>query len=294
MPSDVVPCIVAGDVGVAFVHFDPGATEGELTVIDGSTGDVRWASGGHSTVYSLGTDDAHVFVASNGRIRSYGLLDGMLIWESERLPAHADYLLAPGINTYLDVFTSSDGIEARVETIRRFRAGNGLLVAQETMDIPGQSSFLIRSPDLNFWADGEVIRATHRHTGDVAWEARVRGGMWGWPLLTRDLIIVRSGLPGPLVALNQSTGAIQWLYDAPIISNLVLRDGQVMALEATGTLIAVDAWLGTSVGEASFYAAATTPLSMDYAYCIATSRDGVFVYFGDGAQMIALEWTGKD
>ena len=290
LPSDVDPCVVAADAGVAFVDFSPGATEGDLTALDVASGDVRWVSGGHSTLFSLGTDGAHVFVASNGRIQSYAMSDGNLVWESERLPAHADYLIAPGIGAYLDVFTSSDDLEGRVETFRRFNAEDGLLVSRESMDIPGQGALLIRSSGLNFWEEGEVLRAAHRATGRVAWQATLPGTIRGWPILTGDLIILRSGLPGPLVALNQSTGETEWLYDHPVASNLALRDGQVLALLSSGDLVAVDIPSGTSVGFASFSEIADTGLSMDHTYCIALSGDRIFVYFGDGAQLIALEW----
>ena len=291
LPSDLDPCVVAVDAGVAFVDFSPGSTEGDLTVLDVASGNVRWVSGGHSTLFSLGTDGAHVFVASNERIRSYGMSDGALVWESERLSAHADYLIAPGISAYLEVFTSSDSLEGRVETIRRFNADNGLLISRDSMDIPGQGALLTRSSGLNFWAEGEVLRATHRATGSAAWEAILPGTMRGWPVLAGGLIILRPGLPGPLVALNQSTGATEWVFDDPVASNLALRDRQVLALLSSGDLVAVDISSGTSAGVASFSQVADTGLSMDYTYCIALSGTRIFVYLGDTAQLIALEWV---
>jgi len=160
--------------------------------------------------------------------------------------------------------------------------------------VPGQGALLIRTVDHDFWADGAVARAIDQGTGGIAWETTVPGTVGRWPILSGHLLILRAGSPGPVVAVNQSTGATEWLYTPPIVSNLVLSDRQVLALQSGGDLIAVDVSSGTSAGEASFSVVAGTRLSMDYAHCIAMSSDRVFVYFGDSAQMIVLECMGMD
>ena len=135
----------------------------------------------------------------------------------------------------------------------------------------------------------DSLKAVNMASGVIMWEYLIGDPVYLAPILTNDVIVIRTRenhYEGHVLAIDKATGILIWeMSDA--LSNVVVTDSIAHYLTSDLLLRSVDINSGEIIGETDF----TPSKAMDpvnNVYQIAADEAMIFIYFGGAHQLSAF------
>jgi outer membrane protein assembly factor BamB len=249
------------------------ASSGEILALNATDGSVRWQAKGHTAADAQPlADDAALYIGSAGGsfthayVDAYGAVDGRVLWERDLGVLQSSQLaLAPGVlyvgtqNTLTALRTMDGSAVWSISLpwaapppyvigdavylndhgdVRAFNAANGSPKWHRTpaASAPMGDVSVSGTAGLVYAGNGPVLSALHAANGSVAWNTTLQRVFFGTSAYNQIVYVS----PGPLVALDATTGRQLWSvalsgdYGAPpILSDGRLIEGRSDSIAAT-------------------------------------------------------------
>lgn len=249
----------------------------QLTAFDAASGDLLWETSWEGI--DLAVDAERVYTMFGQKLRAYSLQDGQLLWKHQKLSYKGDYI-------------DSDGEKLRVRTWGTWKASyldarTGDILSQGSLVMVKEFVLLAQFPQFDLHSSRTALLAKDRATQKVLWMTQVprRGVIMERPVLVDDMLVV--GYQQPVFAIDTRTGQLKWdNLDRPFVSNFVVMNDSVYALDPDARLVQLDPDTGQETGYIQFTLAKTDP--SNERYWIASEGQMLFLSFDDSQELIAL------
>jgi outer membrane protein assembly factor BamB len=256
-----------------------------LKVLEAVTGNLAWETLVYKegAIDTLAIDTERVYVMAHFEIHAYDLDNGNELWKS-KLPAHRVYAL----------YSDGEELYARdiPEAVYSFNARTG----EQGKTISATSDefvLLSSSPSFDLHVSPIALKLQDRITQQTLWVSQLEElrSIQTYPVLFQviqkypvlfheDAILVGWGF-----AVDVQSGRVEW-YKQDIVSNFVILNDSLYALDANARLVRLDVGTGQETGYIQFTPPRTDP--REESYWVAADGQMLFVYFGDSQELIAL------
>jgi outer membrane protein assembly factor BamB len=226
----------------------------EVTAFDWNTGQVIWNTDAGNDIYDL-ILDAHrnaAYMEETDQIQAVALRDGSPLWTNQTsLYSHKGHrlqVLPDGrVITYVNGIWQVDPTDGSLKT---------MTLPKATFFFDGDTAYLWGPVEQNRFL---YIQAVDINTGQSRWKVGtyLQLGSPFDPYATEGILVYRDdGIQTNLVVVDKTTGHLLWkIEDDPehaIISNTVVSDGILYALDHRARLLLFDAKTGSQRGVVEF------------------------------------------
>ena len=266
-------------------------TDGYLTALSPSSGEIIWQTAYHDPDYGvhlgsayLNTETKRLFLMYSFRVSGFDIETGKQLWVSEDLGGHTGYTFAYKQENML-VVDSSERERITIDpstgqVLSRQKTG------QPRMIILRDGITLVNNPGfMAIDRSNQTIWTWHQAGLDVEF----------WPSFVDDdeLIAEFGGPVYYLARINYHTGQAVWESVFYIMSNYALLENRVFALIEDGSLVALDLESGQVVGLMQFDKRIRTGDFATAPFLVAASDPYLFTYFGDTQELVAFKLDEK-
>lgn len=260
-----------------------------LTAIDSQTGNLQWQSAKYSSVRSVAADGPIVVTLADRHVRRLSTENGQELWTSDQLPGHTRYRIHPDVRQTTAVYWTDDGGGEWTQNVTYYRSSDGQPIEEHRLAAEANTLLVLRSPSIDFWTSpSTIIFATEAHSGRRLWEVEGEGGLQLWPWRVEDLVAFSSGLFPELQSRSAVSGQVVWAHSEPLVSNVVLQNDTLFAIQQDATLVAIDATTGQSRALIEMAHSHTETRTRSVGYWVAATDGAVFAYYGDSQELIAF------
>lgn len=286
--SDISSGLLASNDYLAFVSYNDN-NQYILKMLSAISGDSLWAAD-IPPIDSMIMDEVRIYVAVDWMVQAYEISTGNLLWQSEQLPQHTSYRFHPNIKEKVLVYSTEDYFDKREQVLRYYDVQDGALESVR-QEIPTDEWLVLRQLDVDFWAKKDnKVWGISKPTNILLWEFDVNQQYNNTPLLTDSMIFFLDGPFPDLKAVDVRDGILAWTYNEEIVSNAVINQSTLYALNINNTLIGLDSDTGREVGYIKFENSTKMTPETDV-YWIAVTDNNAFIYFGDSKELIAFTFV---
>jgi len=280
--------MLASESVLVLVTSDPNGPYAQAQAFNSATGAKLWAISGLPYVHSMALDEQRLYLAVSWQIRVYALETGRLLWSSEELPGHSNYLVYPAINDRVTVYSTRDDLDHREQTIRYYDPKSGALTALDRISLASGERIRLRTSTGDFLTRDSILRMTEGPSGVTKWEIATPLRVNDWLTPLRGDVLLTYGIFPRLEAIDLHTGLRRWLYPQALVSNFVVDGDVLYAIRRDAALVSIDTITGQELGIVGFQPLNTEEDTRETAYWIGAAGDRIFLYYGDSREIICL------
>lgn len=256
-----------------------------LYSFDSLTGDLSWEKR-NASPNILGANNSTIYLTNLNKFEAYNGLDGSKDFE----------VVLPYSGLFTSISFDQDNVFIHSANGSFFMLNaNGNVVRSmgpNTYPMP----YIVN--DITYAKNTNGLVASDTQTGELIWEAYIPDeGFYAGPYFSEDSIYVRTGsstVPGKVYAIDKFNGAIRWISETDVISNVALLGKNIYFLSQNGYLIVLDKQTGLGVAKLEF---SPRPFILPTAewrlggYYVASDpvNNIVVVSIGDSYQLFALK-----
>ncbi len=240
-------------------HYCPDNETQSLTAFDWKTGQEMWAANVPTNIYDLTLDENRsiVYISEIGQIQGMSSNDGSILWTNRNRifdrNGHPLQVLPNGkVIVYID------------DLIKQVEPTNGDLLdfplPSETFFFDGETAYIWGPIDQNRWLYNQAVDPK---SGQVKWKSDTNlahaypSTVQFRPFVAEGLLIYReSGGQNTFVVIDKNTGNLLWKMEDyeehSIISNIIISNGVLYALDHRARLLLYSARTGQQLGMVEF------------------------------------------